>query len=94
MQLAVRELKRRYATGRELAKEGTQVASDLQDVELDAAAVTETILALAEMKSKQTHRWILRAVAYFSFLASFAPQIVDLFTEVRCANFGCTQRFD
>ena len=59
------------------------VQHDLKNVTIDAATVTETIIALAEMKSKQHHTWISLGVLLFAVCAGFSQQIIQTVGTVR-----------
>jgi hypothetical protein len=79
--IAVRRLKTKYNKN--------ESKQDLLDVEIDAAVVTETILALAEMQSKQPNGCcglqcgLNDVIMVVSLCAGFAQQVVDFFGTVR-----------
>ena len=77
--LAVRRLKTKYFNNSDERNEN----EDLLDVQIDAGVVAETILALAEMQSKQEHETTLTIVAVVALFAGFAQQVVNIFGTVR-----------
>eukprot|EP01043_Picozoa_sp_COSAG02_P039429 COSAG02_NODE_3112_length_7339_cov_13.532182_3_plen_90_part_00 len=85
MTAAVRELKKEpwWSTKKEEDKGMSTPNNDLMNVEIDAATVTETIVAFAEMQSKRTHKWVMLFVLICAALAGFSDQIVRLLGKVR-----------
>ena len=78
---AVRRLKTKY---NEKDSVGNQSTKDLLDMEIDAAVVTETIMALAEMQSKPSGCCGINSIVMIVALcAGFAQQVVNSFGTVR-----------
>ena len=82
-----------YATVRELLKRPwweepneDNARRDFMNMEIDAATVTETIVALADMHSKRHHRLIALIVGLVAACVGFSLQIVHLNGTVRCNN--------
>ena len=57
--------------------------SDLLDVTVDAATVTDTVIALAEMQSKRSHRFVVMIVVLIAALVGFSQQITHVVGTVR-----------